>query len=80
VVILSFDDSGTRFSMSLRFGANLRAFALYLRFAQAIPFERLARLRVLAKRDFGSLTDVVRSVRGRAAPAILHRHALHPPR
>src|ERR1035437_10269904 len=27
------------------FGANLRAFALYLRFAQAIPFERLARLR-----------------------------------
>ena len=26
------------------FGANLRAFALYLRFAQAIPFERLARL------------------------------------
>jgi transposase len=26
------------------FGANLRAFVLYLRFAQAIPFERLARL------------------------------------
>ena len=26
------------------FGPNLRAFVLYLRFAQAIPFERLARL------------------------------------
>ena len=26
------------------FGVNLRAFVLYLRFAQAIPFERLARL------------------------------------
>jgi transposase len=26
------------------FGANLRSFVLYLRFAQAIPFERLARL------------------------------------
>src|SRR4249919_4061578 len=26
------------------FGPNLRAFAIYLRFAQAIPFERLARL------------------------------------
>ena len=26
------------------FGANLRAFVLYLRFAQAIPFARLARL------------------------------------
>ena len=27
------------------FGPNLRAFVLYLRFGQAIPFERLARLR-----------------------------------